>query len=316
MPCIDTGGILSNMDPMSETRLSPTSQTPAPPRMVPPMPARAGVGFKAQHLPAILDDPGRVGWFEVHAENYMVDGGPRLRQLEILRESYPLSLHGVGLSLGGAEPLDRDHLAALRRLVDRFDPALVSEHVAWSVHDGNYFADLLPVPMNKASLDRLVAAVSQVQDVLGRAILIENPSSYLDLPESNLVEIDLLTEVARRSGCGLLIDVNNIFVSAQNLKSDAAAYIDAVPADLVGEIHLAGHETTQTSDGPVLIDSHSRQVDDAVWGLYRRLLDRIGPRPTLIEWDNDLPDWPVLAGEAALADALLTTAAKQPEPVS
>lgn len=296
---------------MPEAHKQSTSPTPVAPRMALAMPARAGAGFKGQHLTAILDDPGPVSWFEVHAENYMVAGGPRLHQLEVLRESYPLSLHGVGLSLVGAEPLDRDHLAALRRLVDRFEPALVSEHVAWSAHDGNYFADLLPVPMNRASLDRLVFAVEEVQDALGRPILIENPSSYLDLPDSDVAEIDLLAEVARRSGCGLLIDVNNIFVSAHNLQTDATGYIDAIPGELVGEIHLAGHHRTETSDGPILIDSHSRVVDDAVWGLYRRLVDRIGPHPTLIEWDNDLPDWPILAREVAQADALLAIAAKE-----
>ncbi len=284
--------------------------------MVPAMPARSGVGFKPQHLSAILDDPGRLSWFEVHAENYMVEGGPRLRQLERLRESYPLSLHGVGLSLGGVEPLDTDHLTALRQLVDRFEPALVSEHVAWSSHGGNYFADLLPMPMNRTSLDRLINSVDQVQEALNRQILIENPSSYMDLPESNLVEIELLAEVARRSGCGLLVDVNNIYVSAHNLRTSTEAYIDAIPAELVGEIHLAGHDRSQTSDGPVLIDSHSRPVDSAVWTLYDRLITRIGARPTLIEWDNDLPDWPVLAGEATRADALLNAVTGEVEPVA
>lgn len=305
MSFIGIGGILSAYQIMFEARPTSTPHSPVTPRMAPTMPARAGVGFKAQHFSDIRNQPGQVHWFEVHAENYMVPGGARLKQLEMLRADYPLSIHGVGMSLGGVEPLDKDHLAALRQLVDRFDPALVSEHVAWSSHGGTYFNDLLPMPFNQRAIDRLALAVEQVQDALARPILIENPSSYLNLPESNLVEIDALTEVARRSGCGLLIDVNNIHVSCHNLASDAATYVDAVPADLVGEVHLAGHEHSPTDNGTLLIDSHSRPVDDAVHSLYQRLIGRIGPRPTLIEWDNDIPEWSVLAHEAALADDIL-----------
>lgn len=269
------------------------------------MPTKAGVGFKSEHLAEILQKPDQVSWFEVHAENYMVDGGPRLRQLNLIRESYPLSLHGVGLSLGGVEPLDEDHLARLKDLVDRFEPSLVSEHVAWSSHGGDFFADLLPVPMNKATQQRLINTIDRVQTVLGREMLIENPSSYLNLPQNNLSEIQMLEEIARRSGCGLLLDVNNVFVSSQNLKTDAQKYLDAVPVDLVGEIHLAGHDRSIADGEEVLIDSHGREVDDKVWALYQQLINRIGPRPTLIEWDNDVPVWNVLAQQALQADQLL-----------
>lgn len=269
------------------------------------LPLRAGAGFKAAHLAEILKAPGQVSWFEIHAENYMVDGGPRLRQLELLRSDHPLSLHGVGLSLGGEAPLDADHLKRLKRLVDRFQPAAISEHVAWSSHDGNYFADLLPVPMNAASQQRLIDAIDQVQSVLGRQILIENPSSYLDLPQSNLGEVEFLVDVARRSGCGLLIDVNNVFVSSHNLEADSQSYLDAVPSELVGEIHLAGHDHIEVEGRAVLIDSHGREVADEVWGLYQAFIERIGPRPTLIEWDTDVPDWSILARQAEQADHLL-----------
>ena len=274
------------------------------------LPARAGVGFKAEHGKDIFGTAPAVGWFEVHPENYMVAGGPRLAMLEELRAHYPVSMHGVGLSLGGGEKLSENHLADLKRLVDRFDPAMVSEHIAWSSHDGLYMADLLPTPMTKTSLDQLVQAIETVQEYIGRRILIENPTSYLPLPQNSIPELDFITEAARRSGCGLLIDVNNVYISAHNLGFDAKAFIDAVPGDLVGEIHLAGHEQDANPDDDVLIDTHSRPVADPVWALFDQLITRIGPRPTLIEWDNDVPGWDVLAAEAALADQYLDQAAK------
>ena len=274
------------------------------------LPARAGVGFKAEHAKDIFGNDPAVGWFEIHPENYMVAGGPRLAMLEELCAHYPVSMHGVGLSLGGGEKLSENHLADLKRLVDRFDPAMVSEHIAWSSHEGLYMADLLPTPMTKTSLDQLVQAIETVQDYIGRRILIENPTSYMPLSQNSIPELDFITEAARRSGCGLLIDVNNVYISAHNLGFDAKAFIDAVPGDLVGEIHLAGHEQDANPDDDVLIDTHSRPVADPVWALFDQLISRIGPRPTLIEWDNDVPGWDVLAAEAALADRYLHHDAK------
>ena len=267
--------------------------------------ACAGVGFKAEHAGEILGGKASVGWFEIHPENYMVAGGPRLAMLADVCAQYPVSMHGVGLSLGGGDPLDARHLADLKRLVDRFNPAMVSEHIAWSSHEGLYMADLLPTPMTKTSLDQLVAAIDTVQSHIARRILIENPTSYLPLPQNSISELDFITEAARRSGCGLLIDVNNIYISAHNLGFDAEAFVDGIPADLVGEIHLAGHERDANDQDSILIDTHSRPVADPVWALFDRLIARIGPKPTLIEWDNDVPSWPVLQHEAALADTRL-----------
>ncbi|WP_417836756.1 DUF692 domain-containing protein [Thalassospira tepidiphila] len=266
------------------------------------LPERAGVGFKAEHAQDIFGAEPAVGWFEIHPENYMVAGGPRLAMLEELSAHYPVSMHGVGLSLGGGEPLNKNHLADLKRLVDRFNPSMVSEHIAWSAHEGLYMADLLPTPMTKTSLSQLVGAINTVQDFIGRRILIENPTSYVPLPQNSIRELEFIAEAAARSGCGLLIDVNNVYISAHNLGFDANAFIDAVPGDLVGEIHLAGHEEDANPDDNVLIDTHSRPVADPVWDLFDRLIARIGRKPTLIEWDNDVPGWDVLAREAALAD--------------
>ncbi|KJE37086.1 hypothetical protein UF64_01840 [Thalassospira sp. HJ] len=266
------------------------------------LPSRAGVGFKAEHAQDIFGKAPAVGWFEVHPENYMVAGGPRLAMLEDLSAQYPISMHGVGLSLGGGEPLNKSHLADLKRLVDRFNPAMVSEHIAWSAHEGLYMADLLPTPMTHTSLAQLVDAINTVQDYIGLRILIENPTSYVPLPQNSIPELEFISEAAERSGCGLLIDVNNVYISAHNLGFDANAFIDAVPGDLVGEIHLAGHEEDFNPEDNVLIDTHSRPVADPVWDLFDRLMARIGRKPTLIEWDNDVPGWDVLAREAALAD--------------
>ena len=269
------------------------------------IPSQAGVGFKTEHAADIFAAPGDVAWFEVHPENYMVAGGARLKQLELLRQDYPLSLHGVGLSLGGEEPLDQAHLKALRALVDRYEPGLVSEHIAWSSHEGLYLADLLPPPLTEQSLAALIDAVTQVQDAVGQRILIENPTSYLALPQNSIDEITFISEAARRGGCGLIIDVNNIFISAHNLGFSAEDYVDGLDGALIGEIHLAGHETDAAANDSVLIDSHSRPVADPVWALYERLIARIGSRPTLIEWDNDVPAWAQLRDEAHRAGRLL-----------
>ncbi len=276
------------------------------------IPPRAGVGFKGEHAETVCEDRPDVGWFEVHPENYMVAGGPRLAVLEELRGNYPLSLHGVGLSLGGAERLDPDHLRAFRDLADRFEPGLISEHIAWSAHAGMWFADLLPPSLSRAGLDRLCDNIDKTQEALGRAILIENPANYLVLPDRDIDEVAFIVETARRTGCGLLVDVNNIYVSAENVGIDADAYIDAVPADLIGEIHLAGFTVDEHAGERLLIDSHGAAVDAAVWRLYDRLIARVGPRPTLVEWDKDIPDWHVLHAEAVEAESRL---ARLAEPV-
>jgi hypothetical protein len=223
------------------------------------IPDRVGVGFKTQHAEAILNTQPDLGWLEVHPENYMVPGGPRPALLEAVRDHYPLSLHGVALSLGGAERLDPEHLVALRVLIDRYEPGLVSEHVAWSVQDGVYFADLLPLPLNAETLDYLCRNIDEAQDFLGRQILIENPANYMTVPGSELPEPEFLVTAARRTGCGLLVDVNNIHVSARNIGLDADAYVDGLPTDLIGEIHVAGHAEDQADEG-LLIDSHGSEV--------------------------------------------------------
>ena len=247
----------------------------------------AGIGFKPEHLSEALAAPAAELWFEVHAENYMVAGGPRLAMLERLRRERPLSLHGVGMSLAGAAPPDPDHLSALKRLVSRFEPELVSEHLAWSRLDGRCFPDLLPVPRTNEVLTRCAANIGRVQDALGRQILIENPAHYLALRDHSWSETSFLAELARRSGCGLLIDVNNVVVGAHNLDFDAAAWLEAIPGDYVGEIHLAGHSVD--AQGTLLIDSHDEPVSEQVWDLYGQLIERIGTRPTLIERDGNLP---------------------------
>jgi len=255
----------------------------------------AGVGFKAEHFAEALAAPAADLWFEVHAENYMVDGGPRLAMLEAVRSERPLSLHGVGMSLAGAAPPDRDHLAALKRLVDRFEPELVSEHLAWSRLDGRCFPDLLPVPRTNEALARLAENIAIVQDALGRPILIENPTHYLSLADHSWSETSFLAELARRTGCGLLIDINNVAVGAHNVRFDPAAWLDAVPGNLVGEIHLAGHSLD--AEGTLLIDSHDHPISDGVWALYDALIERIGPRPTLIERDGNIPPFAELMVE-------------------
>lgn len=281
-----------------------------PEMIAPNLPARAGVGFKPQHLQGILAQPGAVGWLEIHAENYMGAGGRPLAQLRHLADRFPISVHGVGLSIGGEGPLDRDHLGRLKHLVGWLNPASFSEHLAWSTHEGAYLNDLLPLPYTEATLARVAAHVDQVQEVLGRRMLLENPSTYLAFTETTMPETEFLAEIARRTGCGLLLDVNNVHVSAINQSMDAADYINAFPLDLVGEIHLGGHEADRDEFGaPLLIDSHGTPVADPVWALYAEVIALRGPRPTLIEWDNDVPAWPVLAAEAARAATILEPAA-------
>lgn len=270
------------------------------------LPPRPGVGFKPQHYAGLTGDPGPVEWVEVHAENYMGDGGRALAQLASLQDRFALSVHGVGLSIGGEGRLDADHLSRVKRVCERFGPASFSEHLAWSTHEGVFFNDLLPLPYREDTLARTAAHVQEVQEALARPILIENPSVYVTLPASEMDEIDFLTELAARTGCGLLLDVNNVLVSATNRQTDPLDYIDRFPHALVGEIHLGGHAVDADERGaPLLIDDHAHPVAPQVWALLDRTLALAGPRPVLIEWDNDLPDWPALRAEATRAEAAL-----------
>jgi hypothetical protein len=277
------------------------------PRTARPAAALAGVGLKAAHVPALLERGpaafvGGAGFLEVHAENYMVDGGPMLRHLERVRELWPLSIHGVGLSIGGDGPLDPDHLDRLDRLLRRFEPRWFSEHLAWSSHGGRWFNDLLPLPYDRATLVRVCDHVDQVQERLRRPLLLENPSTYLAYAGSTIDEATFLAEVVHRTGCGLLLDVNNAYVSGVNQGCDPWRLIDALPADAVGEVHLAGFADDRDGAGDrLLIDHHGAPVDAAVWALYERALERLGPVPTLIERDNDLPSFEVLEAEARRA---------------
>jgi hypothetical protein len=270
-----------------------------------PIPARAGIGLRAEHYDAVLENLPPVGWLEVHSENYFGAGGKPLDYLERIRAHYPLSLHGVGLSIGSTDPFDYRHLAKLKRLIRRFEPALVSEHLSWSSVGGRYLNDLLPLPYTKEALYHLVARVARVQDILGRPILIENPSSYLQYAESAIPEWEFLTALAERTGCGVLLDVNNVYVSACNHGFDAGAYLRAIPRHIVREIHLAGFTVNRFDDGELLIDTHNRPVWPAVWALYRQAVQRFGQIPTLIEWDTDLPELAVLVNEARRANAIL-----------
>jgi uncharacterized protein (UPF0276 family) len=271
----------------------------------------AGTGLKPEHAQDIFEQnifesPRAVDFFEIHAENYMGAGGPPHHLLRRIASHYPLSVHGVGLSIGGAGPLDRDHLARLKKLIGEVRPALFSEHLAWSSHDGVYFNDLLPLPYNAATLDCVVRHIDEVQHALDTRMLLENPSTYVSFGTSELDEAEFLRSVAARTGCGLLLDVNNVYVSSVNHGFDADAYIDRFPIEFVGEIHLAGFaEDRDANAGRLLIDAHGAPVADAVWSLYRRTLARSGPVPTLIEWDNDVPDFASVVAEVSLARAAL-----------
>lgn len=269
------------------------------------LPARAGLGFKPQHFDAIRQDPHPPAFLEVHAENYMGAGGLPHAQLTALRQDFPVSIHGVGLSIGGAGPLDDAHLARLKLLCDRYQPESFSEHLAWSSHGTEYLNDLLPLPYTFGTLDRVSAHVDQVQAFLGRQILLENPATYVMFEQSTIPETEFLAAIARRTGCGLLLDVNNVFVSCTNHRLDPRAYLAEFPMHAVGEIHLGGHDAEDLPWGPLLIDSHGAPVADPVWTLYAEVIARIGAVPTLVEWDNHVPDWPILAAELARADGLL-----------
>jgi uncharacterized protein (UPF0276 family) len=309
-------------------------------RIAAPIPARAGIGLRALHYRDVIETRPGVGWLEVHSENYFGDGGAPLYYLERARAQYPVSLHGVGLSLGSADPLNRDHLRKLQRLIARIEPGLVSDHLCWSSVDGRYLNDLLPLPYTEEALDHIVERIVETQEFLGCQILVENPSSYLRYKHSTVPEWEFLAAAAERADCGILLDVNNVYVSARNHGFDPRVYLRAVPADRAREIHLAGHtarhyEDGETADTPnqmagrtseasrasesargprlgpigdILIDTHNTRVCDAVWELYRETVARLGPRPTLIEWDSDLPALAVLVEEAAMADRIMERA--------
>jgi hypothetical protein len=276
-----------------------------------PIGGLAGTSFKHEHLPAILAEGRQRGFFEVHAENYMGAGGPPHRALEAIRRDHPLSLHGVCMSIGGERQLDRAHLARFRDLVARYEPALVSEHLAWSTHETTYFNDLLPLPYTAATLARVCDHIDEVQEAIGRPLLLENPSTYLAFRESTISETDFIRAIAWRTGCGLLLDINNVFVSATNQGFSAREYLADFPLAHIGEIHLAGHAEQADDEGlPLLIDSHDGPVADAVWKLFGLVVEQCGPIPTLVEWDSKIPDWPILKAEAAAAQAILDRSAR------
>jgi len=273
-----------------------------------PIPARAGIGLRAAHYQDVLEQRPAIGWLEVHSENYFGAGGKPLHYLERIRADYPLSLHGVGLSLGSTDDLNLRHLDSLKRLIERFEPAFVSEHLSWSSVGGRYLNDLLPLPYTDEALRHVSERVARVQDYLGRRILVENISSYLQYAESTLPEAEFLAELARRSGCGILLDVNNVYVSACNHGFDPETYLNGIPRACVEEMHLAGFTRKQFADGEILIDTHNRPVAPEVWLLYRLAVDRFSRVPTLIEWDSDLPALEVLLDEARKADTILEDA--------
>src|SRR6266446_4891899 len=286
---------IGNLTPQVRLRFPPFSAT-----------GLAGTSFKHEHLQVIVDQGKHECFFEVHAENYMGAGGPPHRALEQIRTDHPISLHGVCMSIGGPQPLDTSHLDRFRSLVARYEPALVSEHLAWSTHETTYFNDLLPLPYTEATLDTVCDHIDQVQEAIRRPMLLENPSTYVTFRESTMSETDFVGAVAHRTGCGLLLDVNNVFVSATNHGFSALQYLSDFPLSRVGEIHLAGHAEQADDEGDLLlIDSHDGPVADAVWKLFEIVIERCGPVPTLIEWDSRIPDWPILKAEAIAAQTIL-----------
>lgn len=265
------------------------------------LPAAAGIGLRSPHVREVLEHRPSVAWLEVHSENYFADGGPILATLDRIRADYPLSLHGVGMSLGSIDPLDTEHLAKLKRLADRVEPSAISEHLCWSGIDGRHYNDLLPLPCTPEALAHVCARVAQIQEFLAREILVENVSSYYAFPESSMPEYEFVAAVAARTGCRLLVDVNNIYVNARNHGLDPHAYLRAIPSHVVAEIHLAGFDAR----GPLVIDTHGAPVAPEVWRLYEEAVERFGRVPTLIEWDTDIPALAVLEREAMTAQAVL-----------
>ena len=271
------------------------------------IPASAGIGLRGPHMIELERTRPKVGWLEVHSENYFGDGGSPIHYLTKIRQNYPVSLHGVGLSLGSSDPLNREHLSRLRRLIGWVEPGLISEHLSWGSIDGVYFNDLLPLPYTEEALAHFCERVLQVQDNLCRTILIENPSSYLRYRHSVIPEAEFLTQICQRTGAGLLLDVNNVFVSAYNLGFDPVEYLASIPGDYVAEIHLAGHTEKNFNDGTLLIDDHASAVSQGVWELYALTLESIGSKPTLIEWDASLPALDELVAEAGTAQQYMDT---------
>lgn len=273
------------------------------------LPAQTGIGLRAQHYSEVLASLPDIAWLEVHSENFFGPGGEPLRVLDAVREHYPLSLHGVGMSLGSSDPLNRNHLHKLKVLIERIQPAAVSEHLCWSSIGGRFLNDLLPLPYSEEALVNVCERIRQAQDFLGRRIMVENVSSYVRFSGATMPEWEFLAEVAQRCDCDILLDVNNIHVSASNHGFDARHYLDAIPGERIGEIHLAGYETDagEDSDEDFLVDTHSRPVSEPVWALYEETLRRFGPKPTLIEWDNDIPELAVLLAEARTAQKFLAS---------
>ena len=291
--------------------MTPTAQHAVSPAQVPGLPYRAGLGLKTEHFTEVLETRPDIGFFEVHAENYMVAGGPFHHYLGLIRAQYPLSLHGVGLSIGGEGPLDREHLARLATLIERYQPQSFSEHLAWSSHGPVFLNDLLPLAYDACTLERVCEHVDQVQSTLKRPMLLENPSTYLQFERSTLDETDFISQIVRRTGCGLLLDVNNVYVSCINHQRDPLTYIDALPLHAVGEIHLAGFaEDTDSLGDRLLIDDHGAPIDNAVWQLYAQVLTRTGAVATLIERDNQVPAFSVLQAEARQAEWYLSQVAR------
>ena len=291
--------------------MTPPQRNEASPTIRDPIPARAGIGLRHVHLPDFLTSPPAIPWLEIHSENYLIPGGPRLHALERIRRDYPLSCHSVGLSLGSAEGIDEDHVQRLKALYDRFQPDLISEHVSWSVTNGIYLNDLLPLPYTEEALDVFCRNIDRAQARLGRPILVENPSSYVAFAHSTMPEWEFMAEITRRTGSGLLLDINNIHVSATNHGFDSHEYLAAIPAAAVEEIHLAGHAARDIDGEVILIDDHGSAVDDAVWRLYEHVLARLGPVPTLIEWDTNIPPLAVLRAEADRAETVLNAVREQ-----
>jgi uncharacterized protein (UPF0276 family) len=278
--------------------------------MLPKLPAQAGIGLRTPHHAEVLSLRPEIAWLEVHSENFFASGGESRHFIDVIAERYPLSLHGVGLSLGSSDALNRDHLDKLKALADRVKPAAISEHLCWSSIGGRYLNDLLPLPYTEEALVNISNKIIQVQDVLGRRLMIENVSSYIRFANETRTEWQFLAEVVRRADCDVLLDVNNIYVSACNHDFDPRDFLDAMPTERIGEIHLAGYEVEHAGDGEsnaddFLVDTHSRPVSDPVWALYEETLRRFGPRPTLIEWDNDIPALAVLLAEAGKAQQRL-----------
>lgn len=272
-----------------------------------------GVSLKSQHFEDVLHSQPDLAFFEVHAENYMSDGGAHHRYLEAIMENYALSIHGVGMSLGSAQGLDAEHLKRFAKLVERYNPALVSEHLAWSVHDGYYLSDLLPLPLNKESLKVVCQNIDAMQQAVGRQILVENPSAYLAFEQSEIPEPEFLATIAENTGCGLLLDVNNVYVSGTNMHWNTDSYLNDFPIDKVKEIHLAGHAIRDVEGTPLLIDDHGSIVCDDVWDIYRRVVAEAGAVPTLVEWDSNIPSFQVLMTEAEKAKAILESQAGEQE---